>query len=203
MPQGLSCDIFQYLLDLLPNTVGYINTDDVISIKRDISKKIISYNSIKEWAMQQLEQIKNSNLQSLYFKKYNDLLMTFDLFDENFPLIVTKKQNQYMFKPITYFRDYLKNNDEISFYQEGYNDSSRQPDCPGFIKCDWGLNLFEIVVDEDVEKLLSSDRVIRNILKQEWGDFEVELDNLLQKNQLSFSFNTLPYFTILKFKKKK
>lgn len=186
----------------LQGMAGYINTDDVISIKRDVSKKVISFNSIEEWAKQQLEQINNGNMRDLYDKKYNDLLITFNLFDENFPLIVTKKENYYTFHPITYFREHLKKNDKISFYREGFSMLARQPSCPGFIEYTLGLNLNEIIVNEDIEKLLSSDKVIKKILAEEWGDFEEEFENLLLKPIPFTPLDRLPYVTIRKFKKK-
>ena len=105
-----------------------------------------------------------------------------------------------MHNSIAYFREHLKNTDEISFYQEGNTLLSRLPDCPGFIKYPWGINFSEIVVDEDAKKLLSEDKVIKNILSEEWGDFEEEIENLLLKS--IHLFDSLPYFVIHKFKKR-
>ncbi|GAA4028478.1 hypothetical protein GCM10022386_10160 [Flavobacterium cheonhonense] len=175
---------------------GYIITDDVISIKRDSFSKLIPYDVIKKWAEQQRLYIESSPAKNLYTLSHLGLLLTFNFFDDNLPITLTKKNNNYEFFTIRELKQYLKKNSEIKFHHEGHSLSGRLPDCDGFISLNFRFSVKNIVREEDQDKLIEHKEFIEKIIKEEWGEFRVEQDNLIK--QVKYNFE-MPYMIIEKY----
>lgn len=178
---------------------GYIITDDVISIKRDAFSKLIPYDVMKNWADQQKHFIESSPAKNLYSLSHLGLLMTFNYFDDNLPITLTKKDNKYSFVTITAFKNYLQQNDEVVFHQEGHTLSGRLPDCEGFINLNYSFSVKNIVREEDQDKLIEHKGLIEKIIEKEWKGFTVDQENLLR--QVGYTFD-MPYNMIEKYSKK-
>lgn len=178
---------------------GYIITDDVISIKRDAFSKLIPYEVLRSWADEQKKFIESSPAKNLYTFSHLGLLMTFNYFDENLPITLSKKEGNYEFVSISSFRDYLKKNNEVKFHVEGHTNSGRLPTCDGFIMLNFRFDVKKIVREEDQEKLVDHRELIEKIINEEWGGFCITQDNLMKKKGFSFD---IPYIMIEKYKKK-
>ncbi|MGZ2369280.1 HD domain-containing protein [Ancylomarina sp. YFZ004] len=177
--------------------VGYINTNDIISVKRDSFSKIVSYENIKEWAIKQKKMIEELNLKRLYSFKYFGLLMTFGMHDDSLPILLKKADNNYSFVTINDFRNNLKNCSEFKVYREGHTFAGRLPNCDGYIELNYGFSVNEIVKDDDLDKIIQHKDLIKNIITEEWGGFEQVEDNLLKAG-----YNLdMPYMFIETFKK--
>jgi len=70
---------------------GYIITDDVISIKRDVFSKLVPYGVLKNWAYEQKQFIESSPAKNLYTLNHFGLFMTFNYFDDSLLITLTKK----------------------------------------------------------------------------------------------------------------
>lgn len=180
------------------NFAGYILTDDIVSIKRDAFSKVIPYDILRNWAIQQKNFIDSNNYQQLYGLNYYGLLMTFNFYDETYPIVLTKKTNLYSYYSIANFRNYLKSNNEVNLYQEGHTISGRMPNCEGFISLTHTFNVSNIVRDEDQNKLIKQKDLLEKIIKEEWGDFKLEEDNLFINGRFSLD---MPYRIIEKYSK--
>lgn len=184
----------------LNNFAGYILTDDVISIKRDAFSKLISFDMIREWALKQKQYIESNNYQQLFFLGYFGLLMTFNFFDENLPIAFTKKENKYNLYSIAEFRKFLKENDSVVFYQEGHFNTNLFPECDGFIKMIHRFNVSNIVREEDSHKLITYKSLLEKIIREEWGDFNLQQDDIISKGKYTID---MPYTVIENYSKKK
>lgn len=180
----------------IPEFIGYIYTDEVVSIKRDQSVNVIPYESMRIWAQKQLEQIEKLNLQEVYKDTIDDLKITFNFFDESFTLAKTKKDNVYTDVSILEFKEYVKNHDSLTIYSETLNDKNKEENCPGFINVAHGIDLNNIIIDSDLTKVNHTQNIIRNIFKDQWGEFEEKVE------QDIFSFANEPYNVIWTFTKK-
>jgi hypothetical protein len=160
----------------LTGFAGYILTNDIVSIKRDTYTKLISYDDLKEWAIKQKEMIESKGLESLYEMSYFNLLMTFDMYDENLPILFTKTNNQYVRVTIQDFENRIRSVSEIKIYFEGHY--NKKPDCDGFICIQDSFHAYEILKDEDMSKLIKYDDIIRNSIKKEWGSFHEKNEEL-------------------------
>ena len=177
---------------------GYISTNEVVSIKRDQAAKIISYESMKAWASEQLKQIEKLNLNEEYKDIINDLIITFNFFDENFVLAKYKKDNQYTDATISDFKEYAKLNDKLVLYNECELEKNRLDTCDGFINVAHGLNMREIIIDSDLEKANHTQKIIKTILQEEWQEFEQSVEHNMKFDLAS----TEPYKTIWTFTRK-
>ncbi len=177
---------------------GYINTNEVISIKRDSSAKSVSYESMLEWAKKQKEMIESSKYGVLFFPKYHGLLMTFKMHDDTLPILHKKIDNKYSLVSISDFRKDLKSSTEFKIHREGHSLSKRLPTCNGYIDLQYRFSVNDIIKDEDIEKLAKQKDLIQEIIKEEWGDFEHSSDNLMLTG---FSLD-IPYSFIETYKKK-
>jgi hypothetical protein len=180
----------------LGSFAGYIITDDVISIKRDAFSKLIPYDVLKKWADKQKAFIESSQVQHLYTLSYYGLLMTFNYFDDNLPITLSKKNNNYGFVSIKEFRNYLKNNNIIKFHVEGHSLSGRLPDCDGYITLNYRFNVQNIVREEDQGQLIEHKPLIEQIINEEWGGFNIIQDNLIHKSGFVID---MPYTVIEKY----
>lgn len=175
---------------------GYIITDDVISIKRDVFSKLIPYEVMKKWADKQKQFIETSPAKHLYTLSHLGLLMTFNYYDDSLPITLTKKGGKYDFVNISSFREYLKNSDEVKFHIEGHSLSGRLPDCDGFITLNFGFSVKNIIRKEDQEKLTEHKELIEKIIEEEWGGFTINQDNLIRQRGYVFD---MPYTVIEKY----
>ncbi|MBN2598403.1 MAG: ATP-binding protein [Marinifilaceae bacterium] len=176
---------------------GYINTNDIISVKRDSFSKIVSYENIKEWAIKQKKMIEELNLLQLYKFKYYGLLMTFGMHDDSLPILLTKADNKYYLVTIKDFRNNLENSSEFKIYREGHTVVGRSPSCYGYIELNYDFSVNEIVKDTDLDKITQHKDLIKNIITEKWGGFEQIEDNLLKTG-----YNLdMPYMFIETFKK--
>jgi len=176
--------------------IGYLITDEVISIKRDAFTKIIPFDTLKEWAVKQKKLIETRNLQNLYLGSYHGLLMAFNLHDDSLPIAFAKKENKYSYVTIRDFKTIIRSKTEIKFYQEGHSQSVRHPDCDGFISYIHRLSFNNIIIDD--EKLLNYNDLLSKILTEVWGNYKKEEENLLVKNGYNFD---MPYIMIQKYEK--
>ncbi|MES2375979.1 MAG: ATP-binding protein [Bacteroidota bacterium] len=176
----------------LPNMIGYINSSEVISIRRDEASKVISYDSLKVWAIKQLEHLGNHKDVGSYEKMINDLTITFNLYDDNFPIVRTKKNNKYKYISIKEFRKYLRNVDEITLKEENRLEKFRGKNLDGFANIYWGFEMKDIIAAQDLEKLSDSSKVIKQILTDEWHEYDNESNtenfSLLSDNPVSYSW---------------
>ncbi|MDD4969723.1 MAG: ATP-binding protein [Paludibacter sp.] len=178
--------------------LGYVITDDVVSIKRDSFTKLIPYEILKKWAIKQKHMIEINNLKDLYSISYIGLLMTFNLFDNMLPIALSKKTNKYSYVSIQQLKSILINKTEINFYIEGHTSSGRLPECEGLILLQHRFGISNIVKDEDQNKLINYKDLIGSIIKEVWGDYKMEQENLMMKN----GYNTeMPYLLIEKYTK--
>lgn len=176
---------------------GYINTEEIISIKRDSFSKIVPYDSMKNWAIEQKNMIESLNLINFYYLKYLGLLMTFNLHDDSFPIFVTKKDNNYALITIHDFINHLKSNSEFKIYREGHTLSGRLPNCDGFIDLQYRFSVNEIVKEEDIPKLIQRKDLIEKVITNTWNSFEHSEDNLLH---IGYQLD-MPYMYIETYKK--
>ncbi len=180
--------------------IGYINTNEVISIKRDNVKNIVSFDSMKNWAIEQIKQmerLKTIAYSEFYEKKIMDLTVAFGLFNEDFPLTKTKKNGEYKNVSIKEFREFAKQNTQVLFYQEKEASKKHNKNCDGFINTTY-LNTFEAFVkDDENDKIYDSEKIITNILKDEWGDFKQSSSDLEDSES-----NNSPYSYIWTLRKK-
>lgn len=178
--------------------VGYIDTEEIVSIKRDEAAKIISFDSMKIWAKKQLEKLSELNLEEHYEDRIKDILIAFNFYDENFIITKTKKDGIYYDVTIAEFRNQIKVKDSIVLYQEAWIVKDRSNSCDGFINIAYGLELEEIIKEEDLEKVNHTEKIIKKMIKDEWLDFELIREDLESNN---FEDND-PYVTMWKFTKK-
>jgi hypothetical protein len=183
----------------LAGFIGYIITDDIITIKRDSFTKRIPYETLKNWAIEQKSMIEENNLINLYNLLYYGLLMTFNMFDENLPIAISKRDNIYYIVTIKEFRDFLKSNTEIKFHREGHTLSGHLPNCDGYISFIHRFNVSNIINEDDQSKLINYKDLLKQIIVEEWGEFQYEEDNLLQKKGYHLD---MPYMIIEKYGKK-
>jgi len=176
---------------------GYIKTNDIISIKRDSFSKLVSYESIKNWAIEQKSMIESLNLIQIYNVKFYGLLMTFKMHDDSLPILIRKVNNQYSFISIIEFRNNLKTSSEFKIYREGHTLAGRLPTCHGYIDLNYGFSVNEIVKEEDIDKLVQHKDLIERIISEEWGSFELSEDNLLKTG---YNFD-MPYMYIETYKR--
>lgn len=151
---------------------GYIKTNDIISIKRDSFSKLITYESLYDWALKQKHMIESLNLIQPYLLKYFGLLMTFKMYDDSLPIFLKKENNNYSFVSISVFRNDLQRCSVIKIYREGHSLSSRLPNCDGYIVLDYGFSVNEIIKDDDIKKLVQRKDLIEKIITEVWGEFE-------------------------------
>lgn len=178
--------------------IGYIFTDDVISIKRDAFSKLIPYDTLREWAYQQKDFIESSPYKALFSLSYYGLLLTFNFFDESLPIAFSKTGGNYSFVTIKEFREYLKSHHEVGIHTEGHSFLGRLPDCEGFIRLDYRFNISNIVREEDVAKLIDQKDLIERLIQEEWGEFEASEDNLMKQGGYSMD---MPYVFIQRYTK--
>lgn len=169
----------------IPGFVGYLATDEVVTIKRDQSANIVPYESMRSWAIKQLEQIENLNLQEVYKDTINDLKITFNFYDETFTLAKTKKDNIYTDVSISEFKEYVKNHDKLVIYGETISDKNKAESCPGFVNVAHGVEMGKIIIDSDLEMVNHTQKIIRNIFKEAWGEFDEKVEQ-----DISFSFSS-------------
>lgn len=178
--------------------VGYIKTNDIVSIKRDSYSKLISYDSMLDWAKKQKRIIESLNLVNLYSLKYFGLLMIFKLHDDTLPILLKKNDNKYSLVSISEFQEDLKKKSEFKIYREGHNLSTRLASCDDYIDIQYHFSVDEIVKDSDMEKLVKHNELIQQIIKKIWGEFEHTENNLLAMSGYSFD---MPYFFMESYKK--
>ena len=183
----------------LDGFAGYIFTNDVVSIKRDSFSRIIPYETLREWARKQKEVIEINNHQNLYNLTYYGLLMTFDFYDETLPIALSKTNNKYRFVPIREFREFLKDHSHVKFHMEGHAFSSRLPDCDGYIFLTHRFNVNNIIKEEDQDRLVQYKDLISQIIEEEWGEFQLEDNNLLANGGYHLD---MPYFRIEEYSRK-
>lgn len=176
---------------------GYINTNEIISIKRDFSSKVLTYESLKIWAIAQKTMIESLKLFNIYHRRYWGLLMTFNLHDDSLPIFLKKKNNQYEIITITSFIRYLKSYAELEIYKEGHTMVGRLPDCDGFIDLNYGFSVDAIIKEEDIPKLLKQKDLIEQIIKNEWPSFEYSQNNFINEE---FRID-MPYLHVKTYKK--
>lgn len=158
--------------------VGYINTDDVISIKRDDATKVVSYKSMREWALKQIALIKEKKLEKKYIKQLKNLQITFNLFDENFEILQTKVNGVYKFITIRELKAYIRGLKKVCIYGErkGHKKLPRTSD--GLINKSFGWDeIQDVVIEKDITKLNSSEKIIKKVFKDVWGDFELKIES--------------------------
>lgn len=177
---------------------GFIKTNDIVSIKRDSFSKLISFESMLEWAKKQIEMIQTLNLVNIYSLKYYGLLMTFKLYDDTLPILLKKNNNNYTLVSISEFKKDLKKISEFKIYIEGHSSSGRLPSCDGYIGFQHRFSVDEIVKDDDIEKLVRYKDLIKQIIIDEWSGFEHAEDNLIAKGDYNFD---MPYMVIESYKK--
>lgn len=175
---------------------GYVVTDEIVSIKRDAFTQIIPFEVLKKWAIQQKKMIEDNNLINLYNVSYFGLIMTFNLFDENMPIALSKKNNQYFYVSIKQFKDHLMKSNEIKFHIEGHSQSSRLIDCDGFITLQHRFSINNIVKQEEQSSLTNYKDLLNKTIKEVWPDYKMEEDNLLKKGGY---YLELPYMVIEKY----
>ncbi|MEZ4972817.1 MAG: ATP-binding protein [Cyclobacteriaceae bacterium] len=179
------------LVNNLNGFAGYIITNDVVSVKRDSFTKLISYDALKCWAIKQKSLIEEKKYIELFNAHYYSLLLSFDLYQDEFPIALKKKNNSYYQVSVRELCDYLKENDVARFHNEGHSVLARKPDCEGFIYYPFPHNLNSIVRDSDIDKLLTSRNYLEGIIRDYWGDFHVDRKNLVG----GFNWD-VPYFSI-------
>lgn len=175
---------------------GFIKTNDIVSIQRNSFSKLVSYESMLDWALKQKEMIEALNLVNVYFFKYYGLLMTFKMHDDSLPILLKKNDNKYKLVTISEFRNDIRSLSEFKIHLEGHTFSERLPSCDGYITLQYGFNVNEIVKDDDVEKLVKSKDLVEQIITEEWGGF-VRTENNFMINGFSLD---MPYMLIEKYK---
>lgn len=170
----------------LSGLAGFIESNDVISIKRDIASKSVSYQSLKVWATKQIDIINKNSIQDIFESQFISLLVAFDFVDEHTPIALRKKDGNYTYVTINQLEEFIKVNNVVEFYVE--NHYSGIADCPGFINPHYGLPQFnDIIKQEDLEKLNSSDKIIKNLMIKHWKDFK----QVTEHNKIPFSSDYL------------
>jgi hypothetical protein len=158
----------------IKNFIGFILSDEVITIRRDTVFSPLRYDTLKDWAIKQISYLNRNNIAKLYEKRINDLTITFGLQDDNFPIVRTKKRGVYKDISIRDFRTYLKKHDTLEFYQENRIEKIRQKNCVGFTNIYIGEDFDGIINIEEADKLNNSDKTIRAMMIEEWGGYEEE-----------------------------
>ncbi|GHV74829.1 hypothetical protein AGMMS49940_21310 [Spirochaetia bacterium] len=188
---------------------GFLFSKDVVSIRRDACTKTVPYDILKEWAIKQKAMIESNQLfMALYQHKYNSILISFKLYNENTPILLSKKNNTYSLVSIKAFRAVLKIYQELSIHTEGHKSESQLPSCNGFIFYPHDFNANEILIDADVDKILNYNDLIELIIKEEWGgNFEKTIQNPINDNFNNPMFifdllDKLPYTYIVIYKRK-
>ncbi len=177
---------------------GYIHTNDIVSLKRDVFTKLISFENLKVWAKKQKEMIEQRNLQSLYGINYFSLLVAFGMHDENMPILRQKINNQYCYVTVKAFKDILNSKSEIKIHTENHRNT--QENCDGFIRLNHNLSFNEILKEEDIDNLGTFDSVIKDTIKSIWGETYQEIpDNRFMQNPFA-AFNA-PYVSITTYKR--
>lgn len=158
--------------------VGYINTNDVISVKRDDATKVVSYRAMREWALKQLALIKEKKLEKIFSKQIKDLQITFNLFDENFEILQMKVDGVYKYITIQELKVYIKGRKKVCIYEERktHKKLPRTPD--GLINNSFGwYEIQDIVIENDMVKLNNSEKIIKKAFKAIWGDFNLRIES--------------------------
>lgn len=185
--------------DISNDIIGYIVSDEVVSIKRDKSTSAIPYETLRNWAKLQKQFIEaNSSRKIQYHKIYSDLLLTFNFFDENYPVTLKKENNHYAYVSIASFRKFLNKNDTVKFHTENYVPSLRAANCDGFISTNNGLNLLNLVKESDHHKLITHENLISDIITEQWGKFEKSYE---EDQAWSPIHSDQPYRTIVIYKR--
>ena len=180
----------------LPDFLGYIFTDDIVSIKRDIFSKLVPFETMKKWAILQRKQIEERNYVQLYSHSYFALLFAFDFYTDEMPIALSKRKGNYKYVSITEFKDYLSKNLEVKIHQEGHSLSRRNLDCNGFIFLPLNLKIQNIIKEEEQDKIIKYDDKLNSIIAEVWGEYIVEEEDLFKKTGRVFD---LPYMRIQKF----
>jgi len=182
----------------LGGMIGYINSDDVISIKRDAAVNVISYKLMKDWAIKQLSMIKEKKIEKLYKERIKDIQAAFELHDDSFEILQTKRNGVYKFITIREFRNYVKSRNKISIFEEKSGNKRLPKTCDGLINKIYGFFVVrDIIKETDIDKVKNSEKIIKQIVKELWGDYDLRQEN----NMFDFE-SKKPYSSIWTFTRK-
>ncbi|MBP0905588.1 ATP-binding protein [Mariniflexile gromovii] len=151
--------------------IGYIIVDEIISIKRDVFSKIVPFETLKKWAIIQIKYIENNQLVGLYINSYLSLLLTFGFYKDDLPIALKKTNNIYKNVSVKELKLFLKSNNEVNFYMEGYSNSIKSPNCDGFIFLSLNLAFNNIVKEIDQSKLLTYNNKLKGIFDEIWKNY--------------------------------
>ncbi|QLG44588.1 HD domain-containing protein [Costertonia aggregata] len=185
-------------INTLPGLFGYIFTDDVITIRRDKFKPKIPFESLKSWAIKQKKIIEERDLMKHYKSQYYHLLISFSLYDENVPILMSKRENKYSYVSIKELRIFLRSNSSVKIHTEGFSIASRPKTCDGFLFMNVTTRFEEIVNEESSHKVQNYDDLLESTIRDMWGKFDKK-----DFNPPNYAILNQPYMKIVEFSKKK
>lgn len=179
--------------------LGYINTDQIVTLKREASDNILPYDVLKNWAIEQLNHIQNLN-PDYYKLYYNSAMFSFNLFDDKTFTLVLNIENSKNILTFTAeeFTNYIKLNRELKIYSIARKIEDNF-EYNGFAFIWASIDFKNLVRDEDASKVLVFEDYLESLLKNFWGGFEVEVENYMETNFVQFL--EMPYLSVKKYTK--
>ena len=183
------------------NLAGYLETDDVISIRRSDFRSNLPFNVMRDWAIKSKNIIEEKKLIQIYNESYYTLLVSFGLQDENTPILYNKENNEYKTVSINDFIDFLKQNNSFRIYQENPNTIAKiEKNCDGFLIRGYNEPYSKLLMDSDKEKIKQLKDFIKEIISDNWTYYEVK--DLISNSGLERNQFQKPYWQIREYVKK-
>lgn len=155
----------------LTSFLGYIHTDNIVSIKRDTFASNIPYEALAEWAKEQIKYIEDNDQTIIYGNCYHALKLAFGLHSEDFLIVGQKINNQYHYMSTRDFKSFLKKSSEIYFLQNSFDVSHENSD-KYLIFLNYACHLQNLLKPEDKDKIILYQNFVDKTIKDVWGNFE-------------------------------
>ena len=176
--------------------IGYISTDEIDSAKRDSFVSNISFEVLKEWAILHKEMIERKDLINIYKIKYANLLIAFQLHDENTTIALKKVNNTYGPVSIREIREYLRANNSINFYSENPDGERFNPTVDGFLMLPTKIYFNKVIQKSDILRITNIDELLPKIIAEEWEAYSHgRVDMMGYKPNGLTIYNSKSYFT--------
>ncbi|WZL89998.1 ATP-binding protein [Salinimicrobium sp. 3283s] len=155
------------------NLCGYVITEDVVTIKRDKVAQLVPFSAMKKWAGKQKKLIEELKLESFFGKSYYSLLLAFDFYQDNMPILLKKIENQYFYVSVTELKIYLQQNSTLSIYHEPLSRKISTDSCPGFLNFPLNFPATMVVNEEDRNRLFSDHTYIERVIQTFWTNLAI------------------------------
>lgn len=173
---------------------GFTRHDEVITIKRDTPSKVIPFEVLREWGKKQKKKILERGLKDFYGNIFWGLLFGLNLYEEDTPILLHKKQADIGIVTVGELNLILRKTKELKVYTAnfGHFQPPLQLD-EGYILLQLGINVQELMLESDVAKVKNTNQIIEDICRAQWSSVQSRHESFVDHNNMQFDHFPNPY----------